>query len=194
MPVIQTVREQIAWSYANLARAHAALIDESSQYTQKHHMIRNRLFHGLLSGRMSIRSLYDDERLKMVLPQACAYCGSRENLSLDHLIPRSRGAKDESDNLVWACRSCNSSKRNRDFLQWMSSQDVFPSIYVLRRYLKIVALRCESLGIFDHPLGEIKSKELPFDLELLPHSFPPLADLVLWVRAKGAKPDATQSL
>jgi hypothetical protein len=64
MPAIQTVREQIAWSYANLARAHAALMDGSDHYTRNHHIIRSRLFSGLLSGRMSIGSLYDDERLR----------------------------------------------------------------------------------------------------------------------------------
>ena len=32
IPVPMTVREQIAWSYANLARAHAALEDGVEQY------------------------------------------------------------------------------------------------------------------------------------------------------------------
>ena len=51
-------------------------------------MVRNKLYHGLLSGTMSMRSLYDDERLKMTMPQACYYCGSTVALSVDHLIPR----------------------------------------------------------------------------------------------------------
>jgi len=36
--------------------------------------------------------LVDDERLKLVLPQACGYCVSREILSVDHLIPTKRSA------------------------------------------------------------------------------------------------------
>lgn len=43
----------------------------------------------------------------------CAYCGSSSNLSIDHVIPRSRGGKDTWDNMVTACFSCNSKKGSR---------------------------------------------------------------------------------
>ena len=42
----------------------------------------------------------------------CQYCGDRAD-SIDHVVPRSRGGGDDWDNLAAACRSCNSSKRNR---------------------------------------------------------------------------------
>jgi 5-methylcytosine-specific restriction endonuclease McrA len=42
----------------------------------------------------------------------CQYCGDRAD-SIDHVVPRSRGGSDEWDNLVAACRTCNSTKRNR---------------------------------------------------------------------------------
>jgi 5-methylcytosine-specific restriction endonuclease McrA len=106
-PKIETVREQIAWSYANLARADAALKENATKYSKTHYMIRSKLYRGLVSGDMSMRSLYDDERLKMTLPQACCYCGATSNLSVDHLIPRVKGGPDESDNLILACRTCN---------------------------------------------------------------------------------------
>ena len=115
-PMIETVWDHIAWSYANLARADAALIEGCLKYKRHHHIIRSKLFSGLRTGKMSMRSLYDDERLKMTLPQACCYCGSAEALSLDHLIPRFRGGEDEGDNLVWASRRCNSSKGSADLL------------------------------------------------------------------------------
>lgn len=182
MPPIETVRDQIAWSYANLARAHAALSEGCPRYTRTHHIIRSRLFKGLISGRMSMRSLYDDERLKMTLPQICAYCGSRNKLSLDHLLPRCKGGQDKGDNLVWACRSCNSSKNDQDMLRWMLDRGMFPSIYVLRRYLKIVSERCEALGLLDERLTDVVNSNLcPFPLELLPLSFPPLEQLSLWI-------------
>jgi CRISPR/Cas system Type II protein with McrA/HNH and RuvC-like nuclease domain len=42
----------------------------------------------------------------------CVYCGSSNvrTLTLDHVIPQSKGGKDSWDNLVTACRSCNSEK------------------------------------------------------------------------------------
>ena len=49
IPVPRTFGEQIAWSYANLARAHAALEDGVAKYKVVHHIIRNKMYHGLLS-------------------------------------------------------------------------------------------------------------------------------------------------
>ena len=42
----------------------------------------------------------------------CQYCGSAAE-NVDHVIPRSRGGPHEWDNVVAACRRCNSKKENR---------------------------------------------------------------------------------
>ncbi len=44
---------------------------------------------------------------------ACVYCGNKDNLTLDHVIPRSRGGRDQWDNLVTACQRCNTEKGDR---------------------------------------------------------------------------------
>jgi 5-methylcytosine-specific restriction endonuclease McrA len=44
----------------------------------------------------------------------CQYCGTtREPLSIDHVLPRSRGGADSWDNVTTACLSCNVRKGNR---------------------------------------------------------------------------------
>lgn len=43
----------------------------------------------------------------------CQYCGSPDRLTLDHVLPRSRGGKDHWENLVTACMPCNNRKGNR---------------------------------------------------------------------------------
>ena len=42
----------------------------------------------------------------------CVYCGysNVKMLTLDHVIPQSKGGKDSWDNLVTACRQCNGEK------------------------------------------------------------------------------------
>jgi 5-methylcytosine-specific restriction endonuclease McrA len=42
----------------------------------------------------------------------CQYCGSPAE-NVDHVIPRSRGGTHTWDNVVAACRRCNSRKENR---------------------------------------------------------------------------------
>jgi len=41
---------------------------------------------------------------------ACQYCGSSKRLTLDHVIPRSKGGTHTWDNVVAACEKCNSAK------------------------------------------------------------------------------------
>ena len=43
----------------------------------------------------------------------CQYCGSRSNLTVDHVVPRSKGGKTVWANVVTACSYCNLLKGNR---------------------------------------------------------------------------------
>jgi CRISPR/Cas system Type II protein with McrA/HNH and RuvC-like nuclease domain len=43
----------------------------------------------------------------------CVYCGSSKNLTLDHVIPKSRGGTNDWTNLVTSCFKCNLKKANR---------------------------------------------------------------------------------
>lgn len=44
---------------------------------------------------------------------SCQYCGTSKNLTLDHVVPRSKGGKTSWINLVTACRRCNTNKGDR---------------------------------------------------------------------------------
>lgn len=43
----------------------------------------------------------------------CQYCGSKDDLTFDHVIPRSRGGRTTWENVVAACAPCNLRKANR---------------------------------------------------------------------------------
>ena len=43
---------------------------------------------------------------------ACQYCGRRAE-SIDHVVPRSKGGPHAWENVVAACRRCNTTKRDR---------------------------------------------------------------------------------
>ena len=45
---------------------------------------------------------------------SCQYCGQKnKKLSIDHVLPRSRGGKDTWENVITACLQCNVMKGNR---------------------------------------------------------------------------------
>jgi 5-methylcytosine-specific restriction endonuclease McrA len=43
----------------------------------------------------------------------CVYCGSKKNLTIDHVIPKSRGGENSWSNLVTCCSPCNRRKGNK---------------------------------------------------------------------------------
>ena len=46
----------------------------------------------------------------------CQYCGSSDELTFDHLLPRSKGGQTNWNNVVTACSSCNVKKGGRLFI------------------------------------------------------------------------------
>ena len=58
----------------------------------------------LLAGKPSKKAILKRDH------HTCQYCGSFKSLTVDHIIPTSKGGKDVWANLVAACRSCNERK------------------------------------------------------------------------------------
>lgn len=57
-----------------------------------------------LSDRPSRAMIYKRDENK------CQYCGSTRHLTIDHIIPKSRGGKDTWENMVVSCSTCNTRK------------------------------------------------------------------------------------
>ena len=77
----------------------------------------------------------------------CAYCGTRkERLSIDHIIPKSRGGKTTFENCVAACKACNLKKGGRtpnEAKMYLKARPFQPTISEFLR------LKFENLGIHD---------------------------------------------
>lgn len=43
----------------------------------------------------------------------CQYCGTKKDLTLDHIIPKSKSGQDTWENLVACCTPCNLKKGNK---------------------------------------------------------------------------------
>lgn len=56
--------------------------------------------------------------MSVIANDPCVYCGG-ESASVDHVDPLSRGGSGDWDNLAPACRSCNSSKKEKRLLPFL---------------------------------------------------------------------------
>ncbi|WP_204256624.1 HNH endonuclease [Mammaliicoccus sciuri] len=55
----------------------------------------------------------------------CAYCGSDEKLTYDHIHPFSKGGDFFIGNIIPACRTCNSSKGKMAMEDWYKTKDFY---------------------------------------------------------------------
>jgi len=89
----------------------------------------------------------------------CAYCGKEitdeGDLTLDHVVPLSKGGKNSSDNLVIACKACNGEKSNLDVDKYS-------------RFIKIMSLMTQNNdnGIITDTIGGLKEIVKNFNDEL----------------------------
>jgi len=185
---IETVRELIYYSYANLAMAHTAIDMKQEKYGTFNFMIRAKLFKGLKDGTMNMRTIFDDEKIKLQTGQICNYCGSAEKLALDHIFPQKLGGKDDAENLIFACRTCNSSKGKKDLMEWMAFRGQFLPLMIIRRYLKLTFNYCNENGLLDKQIDELKGMKLPFRIDLLPTSYPNPNELTLTINEQKNTP------
>ncbi len=58
------------------------------------------------------------KEIKRLYSSTCFYCGSNKQITIDHVIAIARGGTDGIGNLVPACKSCNSKKRDLTIMEW----------------------------------------------------------------------------
>ena len=82
----------------------------------------------------------------------CCYCGSENKLEIDHIIPISKGGREDERNMQVLCKRCNISKGNRiNILDWFIYDPISDLIYISKEL----------------PLHSFKPHELKAAIELL---------------------------
>ncbi|MGI0083110.1 MAG: HNH endonuclease [Nitrosopumilaceae archaeon] len=129
---VKTIRELIYWEYSKL-------IAKAAGFDGNYRFIMSR-FTKLKNNQMKISDFSEDEDEEMMMERECVYCGAKENLSIDHIIPISKGGPNVASNKVLSCKSCNSSKRDKDIFEWyyiVKKEQEIPK-HVWSKYLKLV--------------------------------------------------------
>jgi len=102
---IKTVKDLIFWQYAKV-------ISDSAGFGKRNWGFVMSKFKQLQKGDIFWNEIreYVKEREKS---DECILCGSKNELTIDHLLPRLYNGPDDEKNIVWVCRNCNSSKGSR---------------------------------------------------------------------------------
>jgi len=129
---VKTIQDLIFWQYAKI-------ISESAGYGKREFGFVMDRFQKLSSGEInwsnSIRE-YVKEREKR---DVCIYCGKQKELTLEHILPRSRAGPDTTDNAVFVCKSCNSSKGDKRLYEWFGLENRYKLPRIAEgKYLKLL--------------------------------------------------------
>ena len=65
------------------------------------------------------------ESIKNQWDNKCAYCGSEEEITLDHIVPQTKGGSNHTTNLLACCKKCNGYKGHADWITWYIQQPFF---------------------------------------------------------------------
>lgn len=164
-PRYDTFGENLFWSYANWQMIFATAQYGVEKFDRRSYMIRQGCYKKLCDGSRHISDLYKMNQTKVKAGNYCFYCHTempKEQLTLDHVFPRVKGGENEIDNIIFVCKSCNSSKGKRDLIEWfLLYRNEFPSPFVLGHYLRqvydyvtknnLMGLRFENVCEIDTP-------------------------------------------
>lgn len=77
------------------------------------------------------------QSVKLYFNNSCAYCGEKLPLAQEHFISVNKHGEYTINNIIPACKFCNSSKKDRDFFTWYPKQLYYSKIRetIILKYL-----------------------------------------------------------
>jgi len=147
---VKTIHDEILYEYAKL-------ISRSAYGNLERAFITDR-YQKLKDGSIKISDTIREWEREQTLPKECVYCGLKEDFSTDHLISPKRGGDDSSDNLVLACKKCNSSKGEKGVFEWLGlkEKDDLHRL-VAGKYLKQLLKIHQEYGTLNIGINDLKT-------------------------------------
>lgn len=109
---VKTVKDLIFWQYAKI-------IADSAGIGKKDYGFVMAKFKQLSQGEIfwnQIREYVKEKENK----DECIFCGAKTDLTLEHLLPQIFNGPDDEKNVIWLCKSCNSSKGSRRLYEYFA--------------------------------------------------------------------------
>src|SRR3990170_2209007 len=109
----------IYYQYSKLIARSAFKAPDGRAAKSSHYGFVKQTFRDLSSGKKQWSDIAREDWQHAESGKVCAYCGAKDSLQREHIVPRSIRINDrcpkcphiqEIHNQVWACESCNSTK------------------------------------------------------------------------------------
>lgn len=95
-------------NFTNWKRAVVLLLKEKAQ------ILSSRVIRLLNYVKLPLKKIMEEKPSRAMIYKrdnhTCQYCGSKKSLTIDHVIPKSKGGQDTWENMVVACAPCNTKK------------------------------------------------------------------------------------
>jgi len=151
---VKTIRDLLFWQYAKL-------ISKSSGFGIDNRAFQMSTFIKLRDGKMKWSPAIREWVKEHEKPNECVYCGSKGNLTTEHIMPQSWGGPNIADNAIMVCKKCNSTKSDKGLYEWMRDDyDNIPRI-AEGKYLKLLYDLHEKNGTLNVSRDELVSKLCP---------------------------------
>ena len=129
---VKTIKDLIYWQYAKL-------ISKSAGFAMNNRAFQMDRFIKLRNGEIVWSSTIREYIKEHEKANECIYCGSKNKLERDHILPKSRGGPDTVENSIWVCKPCNLNKGDKRLYEWKGfyHRDDIPRI-AEGKYLKLL--------------------------------------------------------
>ena len=135
---IETYHELICYQHARLIQL-AAGVPHAGFLWRRYNQLRE--------GEYEMASITKEDKYQIKEDFGiCTYCKEETETTFDHVIPVSQGGDDSISNQVPACKSCNSSKGDKDVIEWCKERGEPVPRLVWGKYLKQFGEQLEAEG------------------------------------------------
>jgi 5-methylcytosine-specific restriction endonuclease McrA len=157
--VVKNVEDLIYWQYAKI-------ISQSAGFGKKDYGFIMNKFKQLKQGEIFWNEIREYVKEKEY-PNECIFCGVTASLTLEHMLPQKYGGPNNEKNLVWVCKSCNSSKGAKRLYEYFAvAAGVEAAKYDVPRiaegkYLKLAYETLKERGLLKTAAFELNQKICP---------------------------------
>ena len=140
---VETLRELICYQCARMT--HLAATIKNRERAQIGLIWAN--YEERVEGEITMSSILKENKYQLKENVGfCAYCKTQTQTTFDHILPVDKGGPDEISNMVPACKACNSSKSNKNLIEWHQEHGIPIDRVVLGKYLKLQWDKFEAAG------------------------------------------------